>query len=136
MGHYRLVISALHVDLFVRLTGPLSLNNSGFWCIITNTILMRDSGKTQFLVRAQGMPETTQRMIQRITTEFIWGKERVAMSIENVTKGIDQRGRKILDIVRGNIVIDLMWVKQYLNMGKERPKWHWGQGGLEPVISC
>jgi hypothetical protein len=80
-------------------------------------------GKTQFLTMAQGMPAETQKEIQRITTEFVWGKERAAMRIGDISKGINHGGRKVMDVAKWNEAIDLMWVKQYLNMGSDRPKW-------------
>ena len=45
MGHYKLVTSALYVDLFYQTDWAFALNNNGFWCIITDTILMYDSGQ-------------------------------------------------------------------------------------------
>ena len=39
--------------------------------------------------------------------------------IQDVGRG----GRKILDIAKRNEAIDLMWIRQYLNMGPDRPKW-------------
>ena len=86
-------------------------------------VQMVAGGKTQFLTRAQGMPETVQKEIQRAITEFVWGKERATVCIENMARGIDQGGRVILNLAARNDAIDLMWVKQYLNMGADRPKW-------------
>lgn len=80
-------------------------------------------GKTQFLARAQGMPQAVEVDLQKMITEFIWGKSRATMCIEEMSKPPEQGGRKILDIVRRNEAIDLMWTKQYLNMGPSRPKW-------------
>ena len=80
-------------------------------------------GKTQFLTRAQGMPESVQKEIQKAVTEFIWGKERAVICIENMARDVAQGGRKMVDIAKRNMSIDLMWIKQYLNMGPNRPKW-------------
>ena len=86
-------------------------------------VQMIAGGKTQFLTRAQGMPGPVQKEIQKAITEFIWGKERATICIENVARSIGQGGRKIMDIATRNEAIDLMWVKQYLKMGADRPKW-------------
>ena len=86
-------------------------------------VQMIAGGKTQFLARAQGMPETIQDEIHRTITEFVWGKERASMSIKDAAQDPKRGGRKIMNIVRRNEAVDLMWVKQYLNMGKDRPKW-------------
>ena len=69
------------------------------------------------------MPEPIQKEIQKLITEFVWGKERATINIANMAQSTERGGRKILDIVRRNEAIDLMWVKQYLNMGANRPKW-------------
>ena len=45
------------------------------------------------------------------------------MKIEDILWDMDEGGRRILNIPRCNEAINLMWVKQYLNMGKEQPKW-------------
>ena len=86
-------------------------------------IQMIAGGKTQFLTRAQGMPETTQEEIQKLITEFMWNKERTTMNIGDIARSLDQGGRKVMDIAKRNEAIDLMWVKQYLHMGPARPKW-------------
>jgi hypothetical protein len=80
-------------------------------------------GKTQFLTMAQGMPTATLKEIRGTVTEFVWGKERATMSIGDISKDIGLGGRKVMDIAKRNEAIDLMWVKQYLNMGPDRPKW-------------
>ena len=88
-----------------------------------HVVQMIAGGKTQFLTRAQGMPESIQTEIRKAITEFVWGKERATMCIENMARNPEQGGRKIMDIMKRNEAIDLMWIKQYLNMGSSRPKW-------------
>jgi ribonuclease HI/exonuclease III len=88
-----------------------------------HVVQMIAGGKTQFLARAQGMPDTIQNEIQKTITEFVWGKERATMSIESMAQDVERGGRKILNIAKRNEAIDLMWVRQYLNMGPNRPKW-------------
>ena len=79
--------------------------------------------KTQFLTRVQGMPKPIQAKIQKLILEFVWGKERATMNTRDIAQDPAHGGRKILDIARQNEAIDLMWVKQYLNIGQNRPKW-------------
>ena len=88
-----------------------------------HVVQMIAGGKTQFLTRAQGMPEAIQKEIQRLITEFVWGKERATIKIADMAQDVEKGGRRILDIKKRNEAIDLMWIKQYLNMGPERPKW-------------
>ena len=86
-------------------------------------VQMIAGGKTQFLARAQGMPDSIQAEIRKAIAEFVWGKERATMGIKDVARDPERGGRKIMDIAKRNEAIDLMWVKQYLNMGPDRPKW-------------
>ena len=80
-------------------------------------------GKTQFLTRAQGMLKPNETKIRKMISEFVWGKERATMNKEDIAQDPTRGGRKILDIMKRNKAIDLMWVKQYLNMGPNCPKW-------------
>ena len=86
-------------------------------------VQMIAGGKTQFLTRAQGMPETIQEEIQKTVTEFVWGKERATMCIEDIARDLNRGGRKVMNIAKRNTATDLMWIKQYLHMGPGRPKW-------------
>jgi len=86
-------------------------------------VQMIAGGKTQFLARAQGMPDSIQTELRKMITEFVWGKERATMRIEDVARDPEQGGRKVMNVTRRNESIDLMWVKQYLSMGPDRPKW-------------
>src|SRR6202000_2099317 len=75
-------------------------------------VQMIAGGKTQFLARAQGMPEPIQSKIHKMITEFVWGKERANMDIKDIAQAPTRGGRKILNIIKRNEAIDLMWVKQ------------------------
>ena len=86
-------------------------------------VQMIAGGKTQFLTRAQGMPKEVADEIRKAVSSFVWGKRTATMGIRDAAKSPEYGGRKILDIVKRNEAIDLMWVKQYLNMGTNRPKW-------------
>jgi hypothetical protein len=88
-----------------------------------HVVQMIAGGKTQFLTRAQGMPESVQTELQKMISSFVWGKERATMNIRHMSKNPEHGGRKIMDVVRRNQAIDLTWVKQYMNMGPDRPKW-------------
>ena len=86
-------------------------------------IQMIAGGKTQFLTRAQGMPNEIVDQLQRVINEFSWEKKVSSMRIEDLAKEIDKGGRKVMNITARNEAIGLMWVKDYLRMGKDRPKW-------------
>ena len=88
-----------------------------------HVVQMIAGGKTQFLARAQGMPKEIEDEIRKSITEFVWSEKTATMGIKDAARSPEYGGRKILDIVKRNGAIDLMWVKQYLNMGPDRPKW-------------
>ena len=80
-------------------------------------------GKTQFLARAQGMLNEIAEQLQKMINEFSWEKKISSMKIEDLAKEIENGGRKVIDIKIRNEAVNLMWVKNYLKMGKDRPKW-------------
>jgi len=69
------------------------------------------------------MPDKIQEEIQKMIKEFIWGRAIAAMKTEDLSKEINQGGRKVMNIKIRNEAISPMWVKDYLRMGKCRPKW-------------
>ena len=86
-------------------------------------VQMIAGGKTQFLTRAQGMPNEVTDQLQKMINEFSWEKKVSSMKIEDLAKEIEKGGRKVMDIKTRNEAIGLMWIKDYLRMGKDRPKW-------------
>jgi ribonuclease HI len=86
-------------------------------------VQMIAGGKTQFLSRAQGMPERIQNELQKLINSFVWEKEISSMKIGDLSMDIDKGGRRVMDIKARNEAINLMWVKDYLRMGNNRPKW-------------
>ena len=86
-------------------------------------VQMIAGGKTQFLTRAQGMPVEVADNLQKMINEFTWEKNLSSMRIEDLAKEIEEGGRKVMDIKMRNEAICLMWIKDYLRMGKNRPKW-------------
>ena len=86
-------------------------------------VQMIAGGKTQFLTRAQGMPNEVADQLQKMINEFSWEKKVSSMRIEDLAKEIEEGGRKVMDVKTRNDAICLMWVKDYLRMGENRPKW-------------
>ena len=86
-------------------------------------VQMIAGGKTQFLTQAQGMPDKIRDEIQKLINEFVWEKTVSSMKIEDLSLEFGGGGRKVMDIKTRNEAIDLMWIKDYLRMGKDRPKW-------------
>lgn len=78
-------------------------------------------GRTQFLTRAQGMPNNVTKQINKIINDFLWeGKRTPPINFETITKEIEG-GKKILNIEIRNDAIELMKTKTYLS--ENRPVW-------------
>jgi Reverse transcriptase (RNA-dependent DNA polymerase) len=81
-------------------------------------------GRTQFLTKAQGMPNEIRDEITKIIHTFIWdGATTAPIAKENLYRTIENGGINLLNIRTRNEAIDIMWLKEYLNMSPERPTW-------------
>ena len=81
-------------------------------------------GRTQFLATAQGMPPHIEDALTKIIRDFIWeddSEPRVALEI--LQQPTEHGGLNLLDIKARNEAIDIMWLKNYLQLTPERPEW-------------
>ncbi|KAI5821698.1 hypothetical protein K523DRAFT_257917, partial [Schizophyllum commune Tattone D] len=82
------------------------------------------AGMTQFLTDVQRMPESVLKRLLALTRDFIWaGKAVGPVAMEHLYAPIEQGGIKLVDLEARNQSIDIMWLKEYLNLGGERPLW-------------
>jgi len=89
--------------------------------LITQMII---GGMSQYLAKVQTMPETAAKTLERLIRRFAWSGEGAStIAIGHMTSGIDQGGRRVLDIHARNEAIQLTWVQAYLKMGQDRPTW-------------
>ncbi|OJT08309.1 LINE-1 retrotransposable element ORF2 protein [Trametes pubescens] len=81
-------------------------------------------GRTQFLAKAQGMPKMAEDTITRMIANFMWSGD-VHPRIDRGTlyAPVVQGGLNVLNVGARNDAIDLMRLKDYLNLTKERPRW-------------
>lgn len=85
---------------------------------------MEVGGRTQFLARAQTMPEEVEDQLQKMVKEFVWnGEKHPLVSEETLRRKITEGGIGLLDLRARNEALDLLWAKEYLIMGPGRPKW-------------
>ena len=82
-------------------------------------------GRTQFLTKAQGMPETIRDALTKEVRNFIWDDtEHVPrLGMNHLTDTKDVRGLKLLDLKIRNEAIELIWLRDYLNLTHTRPTW-------------
>ncbi|OJT05923.1 LINE-1 reverse transcriptase -like protein [Trametes pubescens] len=81
-------------------------------------------GRTQFLAKAQGMPKSVEAAISRMIADFMWNgdkKPRVARSTLHAP--VSGGGLNVLHIGARNDAIDLMRLKDYLDISGTRPRW-------------
>ena len=81
-------------------------------------------GHTQFLTKAQGMPKNIIEAIIRIVHSFLWeGKTSAPIAKEALYDKIKDGGINLLDLQARNDAIEIVWLKEYLNMSPTRPTW-------------
>jgi hypothetical protein len=81
-------------------------------------------GWTQFLAKAQGMPISVQDTIIKEINTFLWGEDTKALiAKETLYNDIPQGGIGLLNLQAQNEALNVMWLKDYLNMSPMRPTW-------------
>ena len=81
-------------------------------------------GYTQFLTKAQGMPPHIETALEKIIRDYVWDKDtHPRIALEYLYKPLDQGGLNLLDITSRNEAIELVWLRDYLNLTKSRPTW-------------
>ncbi len=81
-------------------------------------------GRTQFLTRAQGMPLEIEKKLVGMIALFVWNGDRhPRIERETLYKPIDEGGLNLLDVEARNEAVDLIWLREYLNLTPIRPLW-------------
>lgn len=81
-------------------------------------------GRTQFLTKAQGMPDHVKNTLTKLLRTFIWG-ENVAprLALDSLHMKREQGGLELLNLKNRNEAIELVWLKEYLKAKPMRPTW-------------
>ncbi len=81
-------------------------------------------GRTQFLAKAQGMPKAVEVAVTRMIINFMWnGDTHPRVDRGTLYAPVAEGGLNVLNIGARNDAIDLMRLKDYLNLTTERPRW-------------
>lgn len=89
--------------------------------LITQMII---GGMTQYLAKVQGMLESALKTLDKLIRNFAWnGKSKPTISMQHMSNGISEGGRKVLNIYARNEAIQLTWIQAYLKLDKSRPTW-------------
>ena len=82
------------------------------------------SGHTQFLTKAQGMPQPIEKVLTKLIRDFLWGEEsKPKIAAQTLQRPINEGGLNILDIESRNEAIKIIWLKSYLNFSPTRHPW-------------
>ncbi|OJT13721.1 Transposon TX1 uncharacterized 149 kDa protein [Trametes pubescens] len=81
-------------------------------------------GRTQFLAKAQGMPKKVEDIITAMIVSFMWdGDAHPRIDRGTLYAPVLEGGLNVLNIGARNDAIDLMRLKDYLNLSVNRPRW-------------
>ena len=81
-------------------------------------------GHTQFLTKAQGMPPHIEVALAKIIRDFMWDNDtHPRISMDYLHRPLDEGGLNILDIRARNDAIELVWLRDYLNLSPSRQLW-------------
>ncbi|KAI0684821.1 hypothetical protein C8T65DRAFT_593230, partial [Cerioporus squamosus] len=71
------------------------------------------------------MPLTVEAAFTKLVSKFMWGDAAASppISIKTLYDHPANGGLSLLDLKARNDAIEIMWVKDYLNMSSTRPKW-------------
>ena len=82
-------------------------------------------GRTQFLAKAQGMPDDIRIALTKEIRNFIWEETSHApsLSMEHLESDKNIGGIKLLNLKIRNEAIELIWLREYLNLTQTRATW-------------
>ena len=89
--------------------------------LITQAVV---GGHTQFLTKAQGMPNHIEEAMVKIIRDFVWDKDiHPRIALEYLYKPLNEGGLNLLDIKARNEAIELIWLRDHLNLTPSRQLW-------------
>ncbi|KAH9166360.1 hypothetical protein EDB89DRAFT_1857595, partial [Lactarius sanguifluus] len=81
--------------------------------------------RTQFLTKAQGMPDPIREALTKEIRHFIWEDDDhiPCLGLNHLERPRGVGGIKLLDIKARNEAIELVWLREYLNLTHMRATW-------------
>ena len=81
-------------------------------------------GYTQFLTKVQGMLPHIEATINKTIRNFIWENDvHPRITLKHLYKPLNDSGLNLLDIQTRNEAINLVWLRDYLNLTPSRQTW-------------
>ncbi|KAF8289698.1 hypothetical protein DL93DRAFT_2069160, partial [Clavulina sp. PMI_390] len=112
-------------EIVERITAALDRWNNHHPTMIGRRIITQITvgGMTQFLARAQGMPDKIKKQLHQITWRFIWNTPTGPPPIKNemLYAPITAGGMGALDILSRSEALDLIRLQQMINTDPRRP---------------
>lgn len=111
------------IDKMMRKIGTWARSNPTLYGkrLIAQAII---GGHTQFLTKAQGMPVHIENEMVKIIRDLIWDNDvHPRLSMEHMHKPLNEGGLNLLDIRARNEAIELVWLRDYLNLTPSRQTW-------------
>lgn len=97
-------------------------------------IQMVVAGMTQFLTKAQGMPEHVAASLTKTIRNFIWdNKKNPPISLARLQLPRSQGGIHLLNLQARNRAIDITWINTYLDLSPSHPMWAYT---FDAIINC
>ena len=90
-------------------------------CLIIQAMV---GGHTQFLTKAQGMPPHIEEALRKIIRDFVWDNDiHPRIALDYLYYPLNEGGLNLLDLKARNEAIELVWLKEYLNLTPSRQTW-------------
>jgi hypothetical protein len=82
-------------------------------------------GMTQYLTQVQRMPKNIEKRLTKRIRKYMWKDEKNHSPVADNTLQalVEEGGKNLLDLEARNQAIDIMWLKEYLNLGPDRALW-------------
>ena len=82
-------------------------------------------GRTQFLAKAQGMPKRIRKALTKEIKNFIWEDDTHTprLGLEHLENTKEQGGIKLLNLKTRDDAIEIVWLRDFLNLTKSCPTW-------------
>ena len=82
-------------------------------------------GRTQFLAKAQGIPKRIRKALIKEIRNFLWEDEthRPGIGLDHLENKKDQGGIKLLNLKSRDEAIEIVWLREYLNLTNTCPTW-------------
>ncbi|TFY54647.1 hypothetical protein EVJ58_g8730 [Rhodofomes roseus] len=92
---------------------------------------MGPGGISQYLAVVQGMPSHVESELIKMIRTFMWdSSSSPPVGMDTLYRPISEGGLGLLDLKARNEAINMMWLKRYLTLTPNRPKWAYAMDAI------